>query len=375
VTSLAESCRREHLLLTWIEGLDAGARSILVGAERADEGLARLADAEGWTQFTNEAKVMPSLRLPMPLESIQATALAAAANASTCEAFATAWQTSIESLGSELRALGAGVDVPAWTTWVAEADRSRVEMFAGVLSRHGLGRMFPDTAILALQPDLRRESLRDAIVQRLKTDEGRDAWLKAFGNQPGVEDKLLLLADRRADSVLGSSIQRSDREDIAAAISRDRDLADKEQSLAGKLSDDGSLVSVRQGFLIAISLLVCMVGIANAMLMAITERFREIATMKCLGATDGFILTQFLMEAGIQGAAGGAIGTVIGVIFSLLKGSWLYGLHLVWYFPGLGLLIAGVCCIVIGLLLATIASIYPSWIASRMAPMEAMRVE
>jgi ABC-type antimicrobial peptide transport system permease subunit len=111
------------------------------------------------------------------------------------------------------------------------------------------------------------------------------------------------------------------------------------------------------------------------MLMAITERFREIATMKCLGATDGFILTQFLMEAGIQGAAGGALGMLIGVLFSVIKGGWLFGMHLVWYFPATGLVIAGVSCVIIGLLLATIASIYPSWVASRMAPMEAMRVE
>jgi ABC-type antimicrobial peptide transport system permease subunit len=118
-----------------------------------------------------------------------------------------------------------------------------------------------------------------------------------------------------------------------------------------------------------------MVGIANAMLMAITERFREIATMKCLGATDGFILTQFLMESGIQGAFGGAAGMVLGLFLSLLKGGWLYGGHLLWYMPWIGLAVAGALCVLAGLLLATLASVYPSWKASRMAPMEAMRVE
>jgi ABC-type antimicrobial peptide transport system permease subunit len=60
---------------------------------------------------------------------------------------------------------------------------------------------------------------------------------------------------------------------------------------------------------------------------------------------------------------------------SLVKGGALYGGHLVWYFPALGLIVCGLACIVAGLLLATLASIYPSWLASRMAPMEAMRVE
>jgi ABC-type antimicrobial peptide transport system permease subunit len=109
--------------------------------------------------------------------------------------------------------------------------------------------------------------------------------------------------------------------------------------------------------------------------MSITERFREIATMKCLGATDGYILTQFLMEAGIQGAFGGAIGTVLGLLLSLTKGTWLYGGHLFNYFPVVAIIISTLACIAAGLILATIASIYPSWMASRMAPMEAMRVE
>jgi electron transport complex protein RnfD len=54
------------------------------------------------------------------------------------------------------------------------------------------------------------------------------------------------------------------------------------------------------------------------MLMAITERFREIATMKCLGATDGFIMSQFMMEAGLQGLAGGAIGVLIGLVLAMV---------------------------------------------------------
>jgi putative ABC transport system permease protein len=55
-----------------------------------------------------------------------------------------------------------------------------------------------------------------------------------------------------------------------------------------------------------LSLLVCVVGIVNAQLMAVTERFREIGTMKCLGALDRFRLRLFLLEAGMQGLVGAA---------------------------------------------------------------------
>ena len=46
-------------------------------------------------------------------------------------------------------------------------------------------------------------------------------------------------------------------------------------------------ISTKDIWLIVMSLIVCVVGIANSMLMAVTERFREIGTMKCLGALDG----------------------------------------------------------------------------------------
>ena len=43
-------------------------------------------------------------------------------------------------------------------------------------------------------------------------------------------------------------------------------------------------ISMKDKWLIIMSLIVCVVGIANSMLMAVTERFQEIGTMKCLGA-------------------------------------------------------------------------------------------
>src|SRR5215207_9369918 len=66
-------------------------------------------------------------------------------------------------------------------------------------------------------------------------------------------------------------------------------------------------------WLIGLALLVAFVGILNSMLMSVTERFREIGTMKCLGALDGFIVKLFLLESLFQGF----VGTVLGVILGL----------------------------------------------------------
>jgi len=134
-------------------------------------------------------------------------------------------------------------------------------------------------------------------------------------------------------------------------------------------------IGKRMTWLALVSMLVCVVGIANAMLMSVTERFREIATLKCLGALDGFIMTVFLIEASILGLVGGLVGTLIGVILCLLRMS-IFFRSLVWQsLPGAQLLIAAVLSVIIGVILAGVAAVYPSFRAARLAPMEAMRIE
>ena len=57
----------------------------------------------------------------------------------------------------------------------------------------------------------------------------------------------------------------------------------------------------KQVWLVCMSLLVAIVGIMNAMLMSVTERFKEIGTMKCLGALDSLIVRLFMIEAVFHG--------------------------------------------------------------------------
>ncbi len=134
--------------------------------------------------------------------------------------------------------------------------------------------------------------------------------------------------------------------------------------------------NARMTWLVLVSLLVCVVGISNAMLMSVTERFREIATLKCLGALDTFIMTLFLLEACLLGLVGGAIGSLAGSIIGFSRMLSTFGGRMLFLaFPVGPWLIGMLLAIGAGVVLAALAGVYPSYMAARLAPMEAMRIE
>jgi ABC-type lipoprotein release transport system permease subunit len=129
----------------------------------------------------------------------------------------------------------------------------------------------------------------------------------------------------------------------------------------------------KQTWLVSLSLLVCVVGIANAMLMSVTERFREIGTMKCLGALDSFIIKLFLLESTFQGVAGTVAGILIGLLLTVLLGLFDYGEFVFDYFPTIDVVRSAGAAIVSGTLLSLIGAMLPAYKAAKMEPVEAMR--
>jgi len=132
---------------------------------------------------------------------------------------------------------------------------------------------------------------------------------------------------------------------------------------------------IQTRWLLGLALLVAFVGILNSMLMSVTERFREIGTMKCLGALDSFIIKLFLIESLFQGFVGTVLGIVLGLALSFLAALSSYGSYV---FKNLPLAAIGgnvLICLAAGVALTVAGALYPAWKAARLQRIEAMRVE
>ncbi len=120
--------------------------------------------------------------------------------------------------------------------------------------------------------------------------------------------------------------------------------------------------------LASISLVVGGVVIMNIMLVAVTERTREIGVRKALGAKQRDVLMQFLIESGMMSLVGGAIGVIGGVLLGKI-------ITLVSGWPAT----VPVWAILLGLFLATgvgiFFGVYPASKAARLDPVTALRAE
>ena len=119
-----------------------------------------------------------------------------------------------------------------------------------------------------------------------------------------------------------------------------------------------------------ISLAVGGIGVMNIMLVTVTERTREIGIRKSLGATDGNIQFQFLVEAMILTASGGVIGILLGyyggfAISGLIPGDITPAVSLV--------TVAGT--VLASSLIGIIFGVYPARKAAKLDPIEALRYE
>lgn len=165
--------------------------------------------------------------------------------------------------------------------------------------------------------------------------------------------------------------------DILNAIWPNADQPLRESILgAGYELVEGSFGSgAKDRWLAFLSLLVCVVGIVNAQLMAVTERFREIGTFKCLGALNTFVVRIFVLEAVYQGIMGGFAGSLLGIFVSSTSLLFKFGWKVVADYPALQVLLTCGWSTLLAVLLSLLGVLYPALVAARMQPAVALHTE
>ncbi len=142
------------------------------------------------------------------------------------------------------------------------------------------------------------------------------------------------------------------------------------QVLSSTPTHGGMQSQAQMQWLTGTSLVMCLVGVTNSMLMSVTERYREIGTIKCLGASDSFIVKVFFLEALLLGALGSLGGSLIGSLLIALVMSATTGS------PGLVPIVhAIVVGTLVGILMTVLAAIAPAVQAAKMPAAAALRVD
>lgn len=120
-------------------------------------------------------------------------------------------------------------------------------------------------------------------------------------------------------------------------------------------------------FVPGIALFVGAIVIMNIMLVAVTERTKEIGIRKSLGARQADILRQFLFEAATLSAIGGATGLLLAFLLGYIVSKIAIPTVIPWW--------AAVISISVSAGVGILAGLFPAWKAAQLDPIEALRAE
>ena len=139
--------------------------------------------------------------------------------------------------------------------------------------------------------------------------------------------------------------------------------------IIGQLDQLGAVIGLVTVGLAAVSLFIGGIGITNVMIIAVTERTREIGVRMAIGASRRTVLRQFLLESAFLSTAGGILGIAVASGLGLLVSLLAPGLSTV---PPLWIVAAGLLAAVAT---GIVAGYWPARRAAALDPVEALRYE
>jgi len=175
------------------------------------------------------------------------------------------------------------------------------------------------------------------------------------------EDKLETAKDEM-EELLRRRHRLTDEQPDDFAMSTQADLTAMADTILG-------IIGLLLGSIASLSLIVGGINIMNIMLVAVTERTREIGIRMAVGARATDILFHFLVEAVVLSCLGGGIGIAAGLVLTqaLIRGFTGWEMAVSWS----AVLVSALFSAIVGVFFG----IYPAWKASQLDPIEALRYE
>jgi putative ABC transport system permease protein len=273
-------------------------------------------------------------------------------------------------------------DLTAGRGFDAQEERTNAKVV--VLGPNPINELFGGNPAAALNQEIRIGSAVFRVIGAVEsTGQQDDVAIMPMGAArsylTGGEDELdtIIVRARSAEAVTAASNQitaiLTDRHNIRDPAERDFDVQALQQQIQ-EATQFLSFLTIFTAAVAGISLVVGSIGVANIMLVTVTERTREIGIRKAIGARPRVILLQFLLESIFLSGLGGLIGIAIGVGLSLAGATILP--QLIPDFPAPAVdPFSIVLAFMVSLLIGLVAGGYPANRASRLRPIEALRYQ